>query len=267
MGTGGTSPYGSGGRHPTGIRVGKGGGRSAVQVAEERRYRNYRTDVTIDVRQFKTALRALRDLAREGEEVLDLDETIDKTCKNAGDIELAFRPDRKNTVRLVLLMDAGGSMEPHARLVDRLFTAASEIGHWKSFDHYFFHNCPYSRLYKNIERLESIPTEEVLRIHPKHCKVVFVGDACMAPWELTATGGALSLWDRNARSGLDWLLEFRRRYGSAIWLNPEPPRWWRHQTIEAIGNVFPMFPLTIDGIRGGIKQLRRGRPGPSTLSA
>ncbi len=258
VGTGGTSPYGNSGRNPAGIRVGAGGGRSAVQVAEERRYRNYRTDVTIDVRQFKTALRALRSLGREGEEVLDLDETIAETGRQGGEIELVFNPDRKNTVRLVLLMDAGGSMAPYARLVDRLFTAASEASHWKSFDHYFFHNVPYGRLYTDMERLEAVPTEEVLRNHPKDVKVVFVGDACMAPWELTAVGGAIGLWDHNAASGLDWVQRFRRRFAHTIWLNPEPQRFWRHPTIEAIGNVLPMFPLSLDGLRAGIKKLKRG---------
>jgi len=258
VGTGGTSPYGNSGRNPSGIRVGEGGGRSAVQVAQERRYRNYRTDVTIDVRQFKTALRALRSLGREGEEVLDLDDTIDETCRMGGEIELVFNPERKNTVRLLLLMDTGGSMAPYARLVDRLFTAASESSHWKSFEALSFHNVPYGRLYTDMERLEAQPTEEVLRNHPKNTKVVFVGDACMAPWELTAVGGAIGLWDHNAASGLDWIQRFRRRFPNAIWLNPEPERFWRHPTIEAIGNVLPMFPLSLDGLRAGIKKLKRG---------
>jgi uncharacterized protein len=258
VGTGGTSPWGSAGKNPQGIRVGQGGGRSAVQVAEERRYRNYRTDMTIDVRQFKTALRALRSLGREGEEVLDLDETIDETGRMGGEIELVFNPDRKNTVRLVLLMDAGGSMAPYARLVDRLFTAASEASHWKSFDHYFFHNCPYGRLYTDMERLEATPTEQVLRDHPKDAKIVFVGDACMAPWELNAVGGAIGLWDHNAASGIDWIQRFRRRFPNAIWLNPEPEKFWRHPTVEAIGNVLPMFPMSLDGLRAGIKKLKRG---------
>jgi uncharacterized protein with von Willebrand factor type A (vWA) domain len=229
-----------------------------VQIAEERRYRNYRTDITIDVRQFKTALRALRSLAREGEEVLDLDETIAETGRQGGEIELVFNPDRKNTVRLVLLMDAGGSMAPYARLVDRLFTAASGASHWKSFDHYFFHNCPYGRLYTDMERLTATPTQDVLRNHQKDSKIVFVGDACMAPWELTAVGGAIGLWDHNAASGLDWIQRFRRRFPHAIWLNPEPRRFWRHPTIEAIGDVLPMFPLSLDGLREGIKKLKRG---------
>jgi uncharacterized protein len=260
VGTGGTSPYGNGGKNPQGIRVGgSGGGRSAVQVAGERRYRDFRTDVTIDVRQFKVALRALRHLAREGREELAIDPTIDVTCKQGGEIELVFEKERKNSIRLVLLMDAGGSMDPYARMVDRLFSAASEIGHWKSFDHYFFHNCPYNRVYTSIQRLDAVATGELLRKHPKNTKVVFVGDACMAPWELTAVGGALSLWDQNSRTGLQWIEAFSEHFDDAIWLNPEPERFWRHETIKAIGREIDMFPLTIDGLRAGIKRLRGGR--------
>jgi hypothetical protein len=259
IGTGGTSPFGHSGRSRGGIRAGgPGGGRSAMQVAGERRYRNYRTDVTIDVRQFKVALRALRNLGKEGPEILDLDGTIDETCKAGGEIELHFERERRNTVRIALLMDTGGSMDPYARLVDRLFSAASEIGHWRQFDHYFFHNCVYSRLYTNMERLKGIATEELFRKHPPDTKFVFVGDACMAPWELHAVGGALSLWDRNRLSGFDWLGRFRQSFSDCIWLNPEPQRYWRHETISAIGRVIPMFPLTLDGLNDAIAHLRKG---------
>jgi uncharacterized protein len=259
IGTGGTSPFGHSGKAAAGIRVeGKGGGRSAVQVAALRRYRNYRTDVTIDVRQFKVALRALRNLGREGPEELAIDPTIDRTCDNGGEIDLVFERERKNTVRLALLMDAGGSMAPYTHLVDRLFTAASEISHWKSFNHYFFHNCVYSRIYENIERLESVQTGELFRRHPEETKMVFVGDACMAPWELTASGGTLSLWDGNRTSGLDWLVRFRKKWKDCVWLNPEPLRYWHHETITAIGAVIPMFPLTLDGLSDALKHLRKG---------
>ncbi len=259
IGTGGTSPFGNSGRAPQGFRIqGQRGGGRAGQVAALRRYRNYRTDVTIDVRQFKVALRALRNLGREGPEELAIDPTVEKTCDNGGEIELVFERERKNTVRLALLMDAGGSMAPYTQLVDRLFTAASEISHWKSFKHYFFHNCVYSRIYENIERLESVPTAELFRRHPPETKMVFVGDACMAAWELTASGGLLSLWDGNRTSGLDWLHKFRQTWKDCIWLNPEPLRYWQHETISAIGQVIPMFPLTLDGLSDAIKHLRRG---------
>lgn len=259
IGTGGTSPFGNSGRAPAGFRLqGEGGGRSAVGVAALRRYRNYRSDVPIDVRQFKVALRALRNLEREGPPELAIGETVRRSCDNGGEIEIVLLRERKNTVRLALLMDAGGSMAPYARLVDRLFTAASEISHWRSFKHYFFHNCVYSRIYENIERLESVQTAELFRRHPPETKVVFVGDACMAPWELTATGGILSLWEGNRTSGLDWLRRFGRTWKDTVWLNPEPLRYWHHETIAAIGRVIPMFPLTLDGLGDAVRHLRRG---------
>lgn len=261
IGTGGTSPFGTGGKHPTGMRVGEGGGRTAVQVAESRRFRNYRTDVTLDVRQFKQALRALRNLGREGPEVLDLDETIDVTCKNAGDIELVYRPERKNTVKLLLMMDAGGSMDPHARLVDRLFSAASDTSHWKQFGHHFFHNMIYDKVYTDIARRKFNPTAKLFQDHKPDTRVVFVGDACMAPWELTLTGANIDWWDRSSRSpqttGVDWLLRFRRHFHATVWLNPEPERFWRHPTISLVSKIIPMFPLTLNGLRDALKHLRQ----------
>jgi len=260
IGTGGSSPFGSGGQHPTGIRVGRGGGRSAVQVAEARRFRNYRRDVALDVRQFKAALRELRALGREGEEILDLDRTVDKTCRDGGDIELVFGPDRRNTIKLLLLMDAGGSMEPYARLVDRLFTAASGASHWKRFSHHFFHNVVYGRVYTDIEQRRGLPTASLFSDHGPETKVIFAGDACMGPWELTAAGGALSWREENMVSGLEWLQRFAKHFQSCAWLNPEPLRYWRHPTIELIGRVIPMFPLTLDGLRAAVRHLRAGRP-------
>ena len=259
IGTGGSSPFGSQGKHPSGLRLGKGGGRSAIQVAGARRYRNYRTDAVIDVRQFKVALRALRNLTREGREVLDLDETIDETSRQGGEIELVFRPDRKNSVRLLLLMDAGGSMDPYARLVDQLFTAAHESQHWKSFDHFFFHNIMYSRLYSNFERFESTLTEELIRKYPPTTKVVYVGDACMSPWELSAAGGALSWDERNPVSGMGWLRKLRKAFKSSVWLNPEQERYWNHPTIRSIGEEVPMFPLTVEGLTRAVKELKAGQ--------
>lgn len=258
IGTGGTSPFGSGGQNPNGIQVGGGGGRTAVQVAEERRYQNYRTDAVLDVRQFKQALKALRALTREGPEILDLDGTIDRTCQQGGEIELAFHKDRKNSLKLMLLMDAGGSMAPYARLVDKLFTAASESGHWKRFTPLYFHNCVYARVWPDISRLESVPTETLLHEHDADTKVIFVGDACMATWELMAAGGAINLYEKNVVSGYDWLKRIEKHFRSVIWLNPEPQRFWNHETIRAIGQVIPMFPLTLDGMRDGISHLRRG---------
>lgn len=259
IGTGGTSPFGQGGQHPSGVRVGAGGGRTAVQVAEDRRYRNYRTDVALDVRQFKVALKGLRQLAREGEEELDLDETIDETCRNAGDIELVYDRTRKNRVKLLLMMDAGGSMAPYAELVSRLFTAAHESSHFKQFHYYYFHNCVYGNVYGDIYNRERVPTERVISKHPADAKLIMVGDACMAPWELTAAGGAIYYYEQNRTPGIEWLRRLRSHFTHRIWLNPEPEAYWNHPTIRAIGQVFDMFPLTLDGLSRAVKKLKVAR--------
>jgi len=256
IGTGGTSPFGSGGMHPSGIRIGPGGGRSAVQVAEDRRYRNYRTDVTLDVRQFKVALKGLRQLAREGEEELDLDDTIDETCRNAGEIELVFSRERRNRIKLLLMMDAGGSMSPYAELVNRLFTAAHESNHFREFHHCYFHNCVYGTVYRDIFNREKLATERLLADRSPETKVILVGDACMAPWELTAAGGAIYYYEQNRTPGIEWLRRIRSHFTHRVWLNPEPERYWNHPTIRAIGQLFPMFPLTLDGLERAVKKLK-----------
>ena len=254
VGTGGTSPFGNSGRANQGIRVGgSGGGRSAVRVAADRRWANYRTDVKLDVRDFKVALRALRKLVREGAEVLDIDDTIDQTCKNAGDIDLVFKKDRSNKVRLVLLMDAGGSMAPHHELVSKLFSAAKDLKHFKTFDHYYFHNCIYRYLYKDYETFDRRPTEDVLRDLTHEHRLVFVGDASMAPWELFSSAGG---YGDDSPTGIEWLQRFKSRCPNSIWLNPDPQAYWEHPTVEAIGKVFPMYPLTVAGLKDGVKKLR-----------
>ena len=256
IGTGGTSPFGSGGQHPSGVRIGEGGGRSAVQVAEDRRFRNYRTNVALDVRQFKVALKGLRQLAREGEEELDLDGTIDETCRNAGDIELVYDRTRRNRVKLLLMMDAGGSMAPYAELVSRLFTAAHESSHFKQFHYFYFHNCIYGSVYRDIFNRRRVPTERLFSKYPADTKVILVGDACMAPWELTAAGGAIYYYEQNRTPGIEWLRRVRNHFTHRIWLNPEPERYWNHPTIRAIGQLFPTFPLTLDGLERGVKKLK-----------
>ncbi|MCR4316604.1 MAG: VWA domain-containing protein [Planctomycetes bacterium] len=259
VGTGGTSPFGNSGFNPAGIRVGgEGGGRSAVQVAANRAFRNYRSDLVLDVRQIKVALRDLRELARVGQnEELDLDGTIEKTCKNGGDIELEFHPGRKNTTRMLLLMDVGGSMTPHARLVSRLFSAAHQMNHFKDFRYFYFHNCVYDRVYKDIERRESIETAEVMHTYDENYKLVLVGDACMASYELVAAGGAIDYYEHNLRPGIEWLRTMQGKYSHSIWLNPDPRRYWDHPTVSMVGNIFPMFELTLDGLEDGIDQLKR----------
>ncbi|MBT3217678.1 MAG: VWA containing CoxE family protein [Proteobacteria bacterium] len=252
VGTGGNSPFGHSGRGANGIRVGgSGGGRQAVQVAMERRWANYRTDQLLDVRDMKVALRALRNLAREGNWELDIDLTIDKTAKNAGDIEIVEQRSRVNRVHLVLLMDAGGSMTPHYEQVNRLFSAAHQVGCFKTFKAYYFHNCVYQYLYKDMEQLDRLTTAQVMEgLSPNH-RLIFVGDASMAPFELFSPFG----WHESL-AGLDWLRRFRSRCRASVWLNPDPRRYWRHPTVSAIGSVFPMYRLTLNGLKEAVKKLR-----------
>jgi uncharacterized protein with von Willebrand factor type A (vWA) domain len=254
IGTGGTSPFGNNGNAAQGVRIGgSGGGRQAVNVAMDRQWQNYRTDRTLDVRDFEQALRALRNLAREGSFDLDLDGTIRETCENAGDIELVEQRERANRVHVVLLMDAGGSMAPHYEKVSRLFSAAQRAKTFKSFQSYSFHNCVYGWLYKDIEQLDRVRTERVLAdLTPRH-RLIFVGDASMAPYELFTP---FSWPGEGGISGLEWLTRIRRQAQASVWLNPDPKRYWQHPTVEAIAHVFPMYELTLDGLRDAIKKLR-----------
>jgi uncharacterized protein with von Willebrand factor type A (vWA) domain len=258
IGTGGTSPFGSGGHHPTGVRVGAGGRRSAAMVAHERRFTQYRDDAILDVRQFDVALRALRQLLREGPEEFDVEATIEATCKAGGEIELVVQAARRNSIRLVLVMDVGGSMTAYAELCDQLFTAASQANHFKSFDHYWFHNCPYERLWSDLGSDEVVATASVLEKHRDDTCVIFVGDACMHPWELFQPGWTIHRWRQEEMSrGLDWVQAFAQRFPRIIWLNPEPKSMWAHPTIRAIGEAIDMYPLSLEGMRRGLKGLRR----------
>ncbi len=268
IGTGGTSPFGHGGTHPGGVRVGgAGGGRSAVQIATERRFQNLRSDRVLDTRQIGAALRRLRKLARdERRRELDVDRTIDESARQGGEIELVFSPPRANRVKLALLMDVGGSMDPHALLCERLFSAAHAASHFKTFRHYYFHNCIYDRLYTDMMRMEGQDTEEVLRDLDETWTVVLVGDAYMHPFELTHSGGAIDYRMSNHRPGIDWLRVLRDRVPRSVWLNPEQPRIWDAPSIRLIRTVFPMCQLTIDGITEAVDMLRGGRANEPSLS-
>lgn len=254
VGTGGTSPFGHSGNASRGIRVGKqGGGRRAINVASERRWENYRNDRVLDVRDLQVVLRALRSLTREGALELDIDETIAITAKNGGDIELVEQRSQRNELRLVLLMDVGGSMQPHADKVERLFSAASKLNTFRSFDTLYFHNCVYSHLYKDVRESVRVSTADVLgQLTPKH-RLIFVGDASMAPYELFSSMG---WYGQDSTSGIDWLHRFKRVCPASVWLNPDPPRWWDHPTVEGIAGVFDMFELTVEGVRDAVKRLR-----------
>ncbi len=250
IGTGGTSPFGQGGQHPSGIRVGGASQfRSAVKVAEERRYRAYRKDLVLDVRQFGVALRKLRQLRREGgEEELDLEGTIDRTSRNAGELEILMRPPRKSNIRVLLLMDIGGSMDPFTRIVSMLLTAATKATHFRELRTLYFHNCIYGKLYKNEQFDEWMNVDDVLREVGRAWKLILVGDALMNPAELLQVGGSIDYYQRNAVPGLVWLQTLADYFRKAAWINPEPPAYWRQGTCEMIGKIFPMYPLTAEGI-------------------
>jgi uncharacterized protein with von Willebrand factor type A (vWA) domain len=264
VGTGGTSPFGHSGYHPGGIRVGGSGrNRSASQVASDRRFQDYRADRVIDVRQMAVALKKLRRLSRsEGQPELDLDATIDVTCKNGGELELIVQPPRKNQARVLLLMDVGGSMDPHARLVERLFSAANGLGHWRQFNAYTFHNCVYETLFESMWSQQGVPTEEVMRTLDPDTFLIIVGDASMAPTEMVSPYGAIDYWHRNETPGLVWLHRLRKRFNRSVWLNPMPESWWRGYTVELASQLYPMMPLTLDGLDGAIDHLLRGRSAP-----
>jgi len=260
VGTGGRSPYGHGGVHPTGIRVGgPAKSRSAMKVAEERRFSNYRTDVTLDVRQMRVGLRRLRQLTRTGQATeLDLDETIDETCRNAGDIELVFRPPRKNDVRLLLLMDVGGTMEPYFQPVSQLLTALHEERGLRDFEAYYFHNCIYDHVYKNarLTRPDALPTGDILRRLDNRWKVLVVGDAAMHPAELIEPHGGIDPRITSPTPGVEWLHRIADHFDRSAWLNPDPQQHWDdYRTVRIVRQLFPMFPLSVDGVTDAVQAL------------
>lgn len=260
VGTGGTSPFGNNGRHPSGIRVGGSGrNRSAIQVAADRRFRDYRSDLILDTRQIGMALRRLRRLGRDGRaDEVDIDDTIDATARNAGDLDIVMRPPRENNLKVLLLMDVGGSMDPYAILVSRLFSAAHAASHFKEFHAFYFHNCVYDAVYEDARLRKGKGVEELCRWLQPETRVVFVGDACMAPYELTATGGALDYFHQNDQPGIAWLLKLQRHFRKQAWLNPMAKRFWRHPTVRMIGEVFPMFELTLEGLESAVRELSLG---------
>jgi len=252
-------PTGKGKNQKGGKEDGEGGTRSAIRDAERRRFRNLRSDVTLDVRQMTLALRRLRRLLREGiPDELDLDGTIDKTCKNGGDIEIAFRPERRNSVHLTLMCDVGGSMEPFRRLAERLFTAASKAGKFKRYRTYYFHNSIYRRLYQDLERGRGVKLEDVLRESANDERLIVVGDACMAPSELLSPGGGIEYWSPDEPPSVDSLEQLRKKIPRSVWLNPMPRYAWDHPTVSTIAGIFPMFELTLDGIDEAVNALRKG---------
>nr|WP_325218121.1 VWA domain-containing protein [uncultured Oscillibacter sp.] len=263
VGTQGRSPFGNSGWRPGGIRIGgQGRHRTAMMVAGERRFRDFRKDNTLDTRQFQTAFRLLRQLSSQAdqrEEVLDVDGTIRDTCGSGGLLKLRKTHPRKNAVKVLLLMDSGGSMDYYAGLCSRLFQAAQKSNHFKELHTYYFHNCVYSELYTGpaLRYQEEVSTEWVLSNFDGGYKVLVVGDAAMSPYELREKHYD---WEKRAYgpSGLEWLERMKRQYPYLVWLNPEPmperPDYWG-QTHWQLGHMFPMYDLTAEGLERAMKRL------------
>lgn len=262
VGTQGRSAFGNSGWHPGGIRIGgQSRSRTAVTVAEERKFRDFRKDNTLDIRQFQTAFRMLRQLSVQAdgtEKVLDLEGTVQDTCGNAGTLQVRYKNPRKNTVKVLLLMDSGGSMEYYAGLCSMLFQAATKSNHFKELHTYYFHNCIYDQLHETPRLLdEGVPTEWLFRNYDASYKVIIVGDAAMSPYELR---GRHYNWRRGGYgpSGLEWLERLRKQYPYLIWLNPEPMParldFWS-QTHYQLGELFHMYALSAEGLERGMRRL------------
>jgi len=258
IGTAGTSPFGAFGYNPEGVRIGQDASRHrrAVKVWDRREFRDLDDGVELGTRGIKLALRRLRRWAREGSaDELDLDHTIRRTAEQ-GWLEVVTRPERHNAVKLLLFLDVGGSMDPHVRQVEALFSAArSEFRH---LEHFYFHNCLYEGVWRDNRRRwdAQLPTAEVLRTYPADYRVIFVGDAAMSPYEISHPGGANEHW--NAESGEVWLRRLIDVWGRAIWINPLPERSWDYSpSIAMIGEIFGgrMYPLTLAGLEAGIREL------------
>ncbi len=257
IGIRGRSTHGAWGYNPAGIRIGQHESRmrSAIQIAERRSFKNYRDDLALDTRSMKTVLSYIRQMVREGpKDSLDVDGTIDATCRNAGELEFIWERAKKKRIKLMLLMDAGGTMTPHADLVSRLFSAAKDVV--KDLQFYYFHNCVYQELYTDISQMKTVPTRKILDQTNRNYKVILVGDAYMAPSELLSPNGAIDYWYRNDRPGIEWLIDIRKRFRKVIWLNPEPEQWWSSvPSTRLILKIFPMYELTLAGMRSGARAL------------
>jgi uncharacterized protein with von Willebrand factor type A (vWA) domain len=220
-------------------------------------FRALRGDLNLDVRQIEMALRRLRAFVREGvPSELDLDETIDRTAKNAGELEVVMRPERRPNVKVVLLLDVGGSMEPHVDLCERLFSAAKSSTHWKKLEVYYFHNCVYGHVYPTTRLRDGIAVPDLLARCDGAWKLIVVGDALMHPSELFQGGSHWAYEEWSDVPGVGWLDLLARHFRRTAWLNPEPERFWRG-TAATIAQIFPMYRLTLDGLAEAVHHLTR----------
>ena len=259
IGTAGTSPFGAYGYNPEGVRIGQQGSRHrrATKVWDRREYRNLDDSIDLGTRNIKLALRKLRKFAREGAaDQLDLDDTIDKTARNAGLLDIRMVPERHNAVKVLLCLDIGGSMDDHVRICEELFSAAHT--EFKHLEYFYFHNFIYESLWKDNRRrhAERIPTTEITHKYGQDYKLVFVGDATMSPYEIVYAGGSVEHW--NEEPGAVWIKRMLSAYPKAIWLNPEPEQRWDYTPSVKITRELMedrMFPLTLSGLDDGIKAL------------
>ena len=260
IGTAGKSPFGAYGYNPEGVRIGQDKGRHgrALKVWDKREYKNLDDSVELGTRNIKVALRKLRQFAREGEATeLDLDGTIKSTAHN-GYLDIKMVPERHNAVKLLLFFDVGGSMDPHIKVCEELFSAART--EFKHLEFFYFHNCLYEKVWKDNSRRHNdfMSTMDVLHTYPHDYKVIFVGDASMSPYEITYPGGSVEHW--NEESGEVWMNRVTNIYNRAVWLNPIPEEHWRYsQSIQIMKTLMHdnMFPLTLSGIDGAMRELRR----------
>ena len=261
IGTGGTSPFGANGFNPQGIRIGqeKSRNRSAVKVWDQRAYKDYDDTQELGTRNIKVALRRLRKFAREGhEEELDLDDTIRSTAANAGWLDIKMVPERHNNVKVLLLMDVGGTMDEHIARVEEMFSATKS--EFKHMEFYYFHNCVYDFMWKNNRRRfsEKFATWDIIRKYNKDYKLIFIGDATMSPYEILQPGGSVEY--NNEEAGAEWLQRLTNAFPKFVWINPEPQGVWQYrQSISVVQQLMNqrMYPLTIRGLEEAMRLLSK----------
>jgi uncharacterized protein with von Willebrand factor type A (vWA) domain len=263
IGTGGTSPFGAHGYNPEGVRIGqnKRGQGKAVKVWDKREYRNLDDQVELGTRNIKMALRKLRRFAREGaEEELDIDDTIRSTARKAGMLDIKLVPERRNTTKLLLFLDVGGSMDPHVKVCEELFSATR--AEFKHLEHFYFHNFVYETVWRDnlMRAVNRFPTTTLMNKYSADHKVVFVGDATMSPYEIMAAGGSIEHW--NEEPGSVWIGRLLALYPNAVWLNPQPEDHWNYiPSISLVKKLMGerMFPLTLDGLDRAMKALKKAQ--------
>jgi uncharacterized protein len=260
IGTAGTSPYGAYGYNPEGIRIGQDGNRNfrAVKVWDERNFKDFDDSRELGIRNMRVALRRLRKFARTGAaEELDLDDTIRSTAEH-GWLDVKLRPERRNAVKVLLFLDVGGSMDWHVEQAEQLFSAAR--AEFRHFEHFYFHNCPYERVWKENRRRHDqvIPTQDILRTYGADYRAVFVGDASMSPYEIAQPGGSVEHW--NEEAGHVWMERLTSHFQKSVWLNPVAKTSWSYtQSTLMMGRLMAgrMFPMTLDGLDQAIRALGR----------